>query len=121
MVVRFVRVSSCEIDLMSVTRTVTALATSIGLGLLVGWILPIRSVAQSLDRATCEADGEFVWILESTSIFGSDRAERDYAYQLSAETAAAGDPERVDAIAQGLRQARWFEGEFDRQERTLPG
>ena len=102
-------------------QTAIVLTFSISCGALLYWALPNQSAAQAPDRATCEADGEFVWIPESTSIFGSDRAERDYAYQLSAETAAAGNPERVDAISQGLRQSRWFEGEFDRQERALPG
>ncbi|MEL7086750.1 MAG: SUMF1/EgtB/PvdO family nonheme iron enzyme, partial [Cyanobacteria bacterium J06597_1] len=99
----------------------STLAISLGLGLLVGWSLFNQSVAQTMDRAACEADGGFVWVPEGSFISGSDRTERDYAYQLSAETAAAGAPERVDAIAQGLRQSRWFEGEFARQERTLAG
>ena len=102
-------------------RTTIALALSMGCGALVCWALPNQSLAQSLNPPSCEADGDFVWIPSGSYISGSDRAERDYAYQLSAETAATGNPERVDAIAQGLRQSRWFEGEFDRQERSLPG
>ncbi|MEM9566780.1 MAG: SUMF1/EgtB/PvdO family nonheme iron enzyme [Cyanobacteria bacterium P01_E01_bin.34] len=102
-------------------RTVTASAISISLGLLASCIFSSQFIAQSLDVTTCGVDGEFVWIPEGSFISGSDRTERDYAYQVSAETAAAGAPERVDAIARGLRQSRWFEGEFDRQERTLPG
>ena len=50
---------------------------------------------------------------------GERCAERDYAYRLSAETAAAGNPLRVEEIARGLRQSQWFEGELDRQKSTL--
>ncbi|MGK7909863.1 MAG: formylglycine-generating enzyme family protein [Synechococcus sp.] len=106
---------------MFITRILPTLMVFMGFGLLVSCLILNQSVAQSMDRSTCEVGREFVWVQEGSFMSGSDRAERDYAYKLSAETAAAGNPDRVDAIAQGLLQSRWFEGEFDRQERTLPG
>ncbi|ERN40230.1 hypothetical protein KR51_00031690 [Rubidibacter lacunae KORDI 51-2] len=51
---------------------------------------------------------------------GSDRAERDYGYRISA-LAAAPQAERVPAVEQRLRQARWFENERSRQTLSLPG
>ena len=98
-----------------------ALLFALGLGLLFYKMSPLQSAERSIERTECEADGVFVWIRAGEFISGSDRSEREYAYQLSAETAAAGNPARVDAIARGLRQSRWFEGEDIRQERTLAG
>ncbi|WP_227498632.1 SUMF1/EgtB/PvdO family nonheme iron enzyme [Synechococcus sp. PCC 7336] len=78
-------------------------------------------VAQSqadFDRAECEASGEFAWVEAGEFIAGSDRAERDYGYRISAE-GASDDPERIAAIEQRLRQSRWFEWEEERQVRSL--
>ena len=100
-------------------KAITLLWT-VGLGLFCGQI-SLQSAERSIERAECEADGEFAWIPAGEFISGSDRPERDYGYRLSAETAAAGNPARVDAIARGLRQSQWFEGEHNRQEETLTG
>ena len=95
-----------------------------GTGLLAP-VEPLRAEKLVLDRPKCEASGEFVWIPAGPYIFGSDRAERDYAYQLSAEFAAASsgaaNSERLVEIERRLRQSRWFEGEFARQEGALEG
>ncbi|MGK7926655.1 MAG: formylglycine-generating enzyme family protein, partial [Spirulina sp.] len=52
-------------------------------------------------------------------ISGSDRAERDYAYKISA-IAAAKTPEFVPQEEKLLRQKRWFDGEPSRQTTFLP-
>ncbi|NJL01553.1 MAG: formylglycine-generating enzyme family protein [Spirulinaceae cyanobacterium SM2_1_0] len=64
--------------------------------------------------------GEFVWVAGGAFILGSDRAERDYAYQISAE-ADAREPAEVAPRLASLRQRRWFEREPERQTRQLPG
>lgn len=51
---------------------------------------------------------------------GSDRAERDYAYRLSAEFAAS-SPDRVPTAEAQLRRSQWFEAEAQRQSVNLPG
>ena len=83
-------------------------------------LLAVQPAARSSPQAECEADTNFIWIPAGEFIFGSDRAERDFAYRLSAETAAPGNPERIAAIERNMRRTGWFEGEFDRQTRSLP-
>lgn len=69
--------------------------------------------------ADCVDDGEFILIPEGEFMAGSDLAERDYAYQISAIAAAknAADILREEEL---LRQKRWFDGELDRQKIVLP-
>ncbi|MGK7926694.1 MAG: formylglycine-generating enzyme family protein [Spirulina sp.] len=67
----------------------------------------------------CGDDGEFILIPEGEFISGSDRAERDYAYKISA-IAAAKTPEYVPQEEKLLRQKRWFDGEPSRQTTFLP-
>ena len=69
----------------------------------------------------CEANGEFAWIPAGEFIFGSDRRERDFAYELSAVTAAPNNPQRRAQIEANLRRTGWFEVEDSRQTRSLPG
>ncbi|MEO0853144.1 MAG: SUMF1/EgtB/PvdO family nonheme iron enzyme [Cyanobacteria bacterium J06648_11] len=73
-----------------------------------------------LTAEACEVDNRFTWISAGDFRAGSDRAERDYAYRLSAESAAS-TPENVPSAEARLRAARWFEGERSRQTVSLPG
>jgi len=68
-----------------------------------------------MTRDRCEADPNFVFIPAAAFVSGSDRAERDYAYRISAE-AAAGSPDKVAQAEQRLRQRRWFDGEPERRQ-----
>lgn len=63
-----------------------------------------------LTQATCEADGDYVWVTAGEFIAGSDRNERDYAYRISAE-AMADQAIDIPAVEQQLRQQRWFDFE----------
>lgn len=67
----------------------------------------------------CGKDGEFVEIPAGAFLQGSDRAERDYAYQISG-AAAATTPEAVETQVKALRQRGWFEREPARTSVTLP-
>ncbi|MEM9220361.1 MAG: SUMF1/EgtB/PvdO family nonheme iron enzyme, partial [Cyanobacteria bacterium P01_F01_bin.150] len=93
----------------------------------------------------CENDADFAWIPAGSFIYGSDRAEREYAYQISAVAIAkssrnqpsgnqpsgsqlsgsqVSEVPNAEAIAQAeanLRRNRWFDREPKRQERSLPG
>lgn len=78
-------------------------------------------------RDRCTADSAFAWVPSGDFISGSDAAERDVAYRLSAEGwASISDriPETPEAIAQAeqqLRQRQWFDREPEREERSLSG
>ncbi len=70
--------------------------------------------APAIDRDRCETDEDFAFIPAGEFIRGSDRAERDYAYRISAE-ATARNPDRVAPAEQRLRQQGWFDREPERQ------
>lgn len=77
----------------------------------------------TVDQKRCEADPNFVFITAGEFTVGSDRAERDYAYRLSAQVALESREASDDRIArfeQQLRDKRWFEGEPSKQTQTLP-
>ena len=76
--------------------------------------------AQQKAQQQCDNDDEFAWIPGGEFIYGSDRAERDYAYHVSAR-AIATTPEAIDRAEQQLRSRRWFEREPQRQVRSLSG
>ncbi len=59
-----------------------------------------------------------VYIGRGRYIAGSDQAERDYAYRISAE-ALAGTPEEVAEFETRLRQQRWFDFEPDQSTRRM--
>ncbi|NET10409.1 MAG: formylglycine-generating enzyme family protein [Merismopedia sp. SIO2A8] len=80
----------------------------------------------------CNTDDEFAWVPEGNFGYGSDRAERDYAYRISALAIVRSpkstqspeiplDPEAVIQAEQRLRQRRWFDREPQQQVRSLPG
>ncbi|NEQ96222.1 MAG: formylglycine-generating enzyme family protein [Cyanothece sp. SIO2G6] len=83
--------------------------------------LPITSPQQEREQQQlCEADGDFVWIPQGPFLYGSDRPQRDYAYQISA-AAVASTPDAINQAEQRLRRQRWFDREPQQQEKTLPG
>ncbi|MEM6448354.1 MAG: SUMF1/EgtB/PvdO family nonheme iron enzyme [Cyanobacteria bacterium P01_D01_bin.123] len=76
--------------------------------------------AFELTADVCETDEHFAWIPAGEFVAGSDRAERDYAYRLSAQFAVAA-PDRIPVAEAQLRQSQWFEVEAQRRRVTLPG
>jgi toxoflavin biosynthesis protein ToxD len=67
----------------------------------------------------CGGDGRFIAIPSGPYIAGSDRAERDLAYRLSAEAAAA-DAGSRPAVEAALRRDAWFDEEPVRKTQELP-
>ena len=65
-------------------------------------------------------DPDFVLIPAGEFIAGSDRAERDYGYRISAEAVAKADLGRQAQVEQNLRDRQWFESESPRQRVSLP-
>ena len=74
-----------------------------------------ESTAEPIDASTCEADGQFTHIPGGEFIAGSDRAERDYAYEISA-SAGTDDREAIARREANLRDRRWFDREPERQD-----
>lgn len=71
-----------------------------------------------MTRESCAAQPDFVFVPAGEFIAGSDEAERDYGYEISAQAIAAA-PEEIAAAEQQLRDRRWFEFEAPRQSQTL--
>lgn len=67
----------------------------------------------------CAAQPGFAFVPAGAFIAGSDRTERDYAYQISAE-ALADTPTAIAEAKSNLRQRRWFDFEPERQSLNLP-
>ncbi|WP_428843036.1 formylglycine-generating enzyme family protein [Sphaerothrix gracilis] len=68
----------------------------------------------NISRDRCEAQPGFVFVPAGQFIAGSNQAERDYAYEISA-AAIASDPSGRAAAEQRLRQRGWFDHEPERQ------
>lgn len=93
---------------------------SLGLGLsLTSLAAGCQSPTQPVLQADCENYAEFAFVAAGAYIAGSDPAERDYAYQISAEAQAETPAEVADALAQ-LRDRHWFDREPERQTLSLP-
>lgn len=74
-----------------------------------------RSVNSSdITRAECQSDPSFVFIPSGEFIRGSDRQERDFAYNISAK-AIANTPDAKDLAEQKLRRTGCFDREPSRQ------
>ena len=72
----------------------------------------------SIAQRDCEADGNFVFVPAGEFVAGSDRAERDYGYRISAEAIA--DSEAAIARAEAsLRAKQWFEREASKATKNL--
>lgn len=89
---------------------------SMGMALLMGCGAGTDTLPMTRDR--CERQPGFVFVPPGEFMAGSDDAERDYAYQISAQ-AIADDPSEVGEAEARLRDRRWFEFEANRQIRTL--
>lgn len=79
----------------------------------------LNASAQSITESDCEARAEFAFVAGGDFIAGSDRTERDYAYQISAE-GFANSPEQVAKAEAGYRARGWFDREPERQTIDLP-
>ncbi|MEM0979071.1 MAG: SUMF1/EgtB/PvdO family nonheme iron enzyme [Cyanobacteria bacterium P01_H01_bin.58] len=78
--------------------------------------VPVENIA--ITAAECEAQPGFVFVPEGEFIAGSDRAERDYGYAISAATVAS-TPDDIAQAEQRLRDRRWFEFEASRKNQTV--
>ena len=77
-----------------------------------------RSVSSNLSRTECKADSDFAFIPEGKFVRGSDRQERNFAYNISAKAIA--QKAGIEQAEQKLRQIGWFDGESDRTTAFLP-
>lgn len=74
--------------------------------------------SSSLTRTECEADPSFAYIPAGEFILGSDRQERDFAYNISAQ-AIAKTSSAISQAEQKLREIGWFDRENPRQKKNL--
>ena len=79
---------------------------------------PAAETEEPMTRDRCEAQSGFVFAPAGDFIAGSDRAERDYGYEISA-AAVAQTPAETAQAEQRLRDRRWFEFEASRQTQML--
>jgi len=87
---------------------------------IVAWISQNSSLSpKSITRKRCETNNSFTFISRGEFISGSDKAQRDYGYRISAE-AAAKNPSLVAKEEKELRQVGWFDGESPRKAVSLP-
>ena len=106
-------------------KIMNQLNSSLKLGLAIAICLNIsgcqasQSASSSITKQECEKDDSFVFIPEGEFIFGSDRTERDFAYNISARAVAKTEV-GIEQAEQKLRETAWFEGESDRQSRSQP-
>lgn len=78
-----------------------------------------RKTGAKIDQKNCESDRRFVFVPTGKFIIGSDKAERDYAYRISAE-ADRTNPEEIAQLESQLRSQHWFDLEPQRQTKNLP-
>ena len=74
--------------------------------------------AVEIAQEDCEADGSFAYVPGGEFEMGSDRAERDYAYRISAE-AIADAPDAQAQAEKSLRSKGWFDREANRETVSL--
>lgn len=77
------------------------------------------STSSPISQAECEAQPGFAFVAGGEFVAGSDRPERDYAYQISAE-GYADSPEQIAKAEAGYRAQGWFDREPERQTINLP-
>ena len=74
--------------------------------------------SEPITHDRCVAQAGFAFVPGGEFVAGSDQAERDYAYEISAQ-AAADSPEQRAGAEQRLRQQRWFDWEPAQQQSNL--
>jgi toxoflavin biosynthesis protein ToxD len=89
------------------------------LGIWFGGCTPIAPSA-TITPAACQAGGEFAWIAPGLVVRGSDAAERNYAYQISA-IAAQDQATPAAKVEADLRQSGWFDREPAKTQSDRPG
>lgn len=82
-------------------------------------VADLNASTQPITEADCEAHSGFAFVAGGDFMAGSDRTERDYAYQISAE-GFADSPEQVAKAEAGYRARGWFDREPERQTVDLP-
>jgi formylglycine-generating enzyme required for sulfatase activity len=80
---------------------------------------PLEPEEIPITRERCEAQLGFTFVPGGEFISGSDSAERDYGYRISA-AAIAEDAAGQATAEQRLRDRRWFDREPNRQSQSLP-
>ena len=75
----------------------------------------VDGVAQGSQDARCPGD-DFAYVERGRYLAGSDQAERDYAYRISAESLGS-TPQEVADLETRLRQQRWFDFEPEQGRR----
>ncbi|MGB3790586.1 MAG: SUMF1/EgtB/PvdO family nonheme iron enzyme [Phormidesmis sp.] len=70
-------------------------------------------------RAVCEGRVGFAFVEGGEFLRGSDRTQKDYAYQISAE-GFADSPEQVAEAEASFRRQGWFDREPDEETVSLP-
>lgn len=73
---------------------------------------------EPVTQERCEAQPGFVFVPEGEFIAGSNKAERDYGYEISAAAAAETPADRSETEKR-LRDRRWFEFEAGRETQAL--
>jgi toxoflavin biosynthesis protein ToxD len=95
----------------------------IGFGSMIGFMILFLAFSQRytppITRPQCEADGEYVFVGGGNYIKGSSIAERDYAYQISAQLQATNSTDLGTSIQQ-LKNQNKFEQEHNSELETLP-
>ena len=74
---------------------------------------------QVVTRSQCERQAGFAFVDAGEFVAGSDRAEKEYAYRISAEGRADSFAE-VAEIEAGYREQGWFDREPEQRVETLP-
>jgi toxoflavin biosynthesis protein ToxD len=95
----------------------------IGFSSMIGFMILFLAFSQQrtppITRPQCEADGDYVFVGGGNYIKGSSVAERDYAYQISAQMQAANSTDLAPWI-QKLKDHHKFERENNSELETLP-
>ena len=78
-----------------------------------------QSASAPIAQAACESQADFIYIENGEFVSGSDRAEKDYAYHISAE-GRADTPADVARVEAGYRKQGWFDAEPERETLDLP-
>lgn len=90
-------------------------------GLALALLVGCQSVGSegALTQADCEAQAGFAFVEGGDFIAGSDRLERDYAYEITA-MGRADSPAEIPETEAKYRQQGWFDREPTRQTVNLP-